>query len=126
MASASRIRRGFTLIELLVVIAIIAILIGLLLAAVQKAREAGRRADCQSRLRNQALAVGNYESAHGVLPPGAVQGPFEPTGTPAGASHSLWAVVLPFLDQPGRYRFDISFVCPPTRSAVPARILVMV
>jgi prepilin-type processing-associated H-X9-DG protein len=92
---------------------------------VQKAREAGRRADCQSRLRNQVLAVCNYESAHGVLPAGAVQGPFEPTGTPAGASHSLWAVVLPFLDQPGGYRFDVSFDDPANRSVVAARIPVL-
>src|SRR6478735_4213109 len=67
---------GFTLVELLVVIAIIGILVALLLPAVQAAREASRRADCQSRMHNLGLGLLNYESAKTTLPPGGItEGP---------------------------------------------------
>jgi prepilin-type N-terminal cleavage/methylation domain-containing protein/prepilin-type processing-associated H-X9-DG protein len=79
---------ALTLVELLVVIAIIGILIALLLPAIQAAREAARRAQCQNNLRQQALAVLNYESTHGQMPPGVIKD--NPEGTTAGDYYHGW------------------------------------
>jgi prepilin-type N-terminal cleavage/methylation domain-containing protein/prepilin-type processing-associated H-X9-DG protein len=72
MSSRSRRRQGFTLIELLVVISIIGILVGLLLPAINSAREAGRRAQCQSNMRNVVLAIVGYTTNKNVYPPAGV------------------------------------------------------
>lgn len=82
-------QRGFTLVELLVVIAIIGILVGLLLPAVQAAREAARRMSCSNNLKQNALALHNYESTYKTLPPSGID-----------FNQMSWAVmILPFMEQ---------------------------
>jgi prepilin-type N-terminal cleavage/methylation domain-containing protein/prepilin-type processing-associated H-X9-DG protein len=105
-------RSGFTLIELLVVIAIIAILIGLLLPAVQKVREAAARAKCMNGLKQMGLAAHNYHDANGKMPPAVQIARLPPNGdqnmlsayrTPSFGPN--WAVfLLPFMEQDALYR----------------------
>jgi prepilin-type N-terminal cleavage/methylation domain-containing protein/prepilin-type processing-associated H-X9-DG protein len=96
-------RRGFTLIELLVVIAIIAVLVGMLLPAVQKVREAASRVQCANNLKQLGLGLLQYESANHKFPPAQLDGP-------PGKSHGWAPYMLPYIEQQqlyNRYRWDL-------------------
>lgn len=99
-------RQAFTAIELMVTIAIIGILIALMLPAVQQSREAARRLQCQSHLKQLGLALHNYHAVHNILPPGSI------TVGPAFETLSGWgwgAMLLPYLDQVALYhRIDFA------------------
>jgi prepilin-type N-terminal cleavage/methylation domain-containing protein len=107
----ARARLGFTLIELLVVIAIIAVLIGLLVPAVQKVREAAARLSCGNNLKQLGLAAHNYHSVYGYLPPG-YNGPnpniHYPLSGHLTAGNPKWvgvlAYLLPYVEQDNIYR----------------------
>jgi prepilin-type N-terminal cleavage/methylation domain-containing protein/prepilin-type processing-associated H-X9-DG protein len=94
-----RSRKGFSLIELLVVIAIIAVLIGLLLPAVQQARESAYRTTCENNLKQLGTALHNYQVANGALPPSRL-----------GQGYASWCVlILPYVEQTPLYgQWDLS------------------
>jgi len=86
-------RRGFTLVELLAVLAIIGLMLGMLIPAVQRAREAGRVTQCSNNLKNMGLALANYQSAKRLFPPGNEQ--------LTGRFHAWSSFILPFLEETG-------------------------
>jgi prepilin-type N-terminal cleavage/methylation domain-containing protein/prepilin-type processing-associated H-X9-DG protein len=109
----SRRRNAFTLVELLVVIAIIAILIGLLLPAVQRVREAASRAKCSNNLKQIGLSLHNYHGVYSVFPPGKdhdYKG--KVPGAPVYARWSIHSHLLPFLEQDNLWA-SINFDFPP-------------
>lgn len=105
---AERKSNGFTLVELLVVIAIIGILIALLLPAVQAAREAARRTQCNNHLKQIGLALHNYHDTFGVFPPASINsGSVVPNG---GNAVSGWVFILPFMEMENLYNlWDFRF-----------------
>src|SRR5579863_9164219 len=107
VVSGNKSRRGFTLIELLVVIAIIAVLVSMLLPAVQQAREAARRSQCKNNLRQLALAALNFESTFGGFPYNAITKnnsqipyiPYDPNGSGTRGRCGGMVPLLPYIEQ---------------------------
>lgn len=102
----TRLHRGFTLVELLVVIAIIGILVALLLPAIQAARESARKSSCRNNLHQVGIAIHNYESAFGKLPPGYT---YQKGSQGNALGHSWTVMILPFMENQAVYdAFDFT------------------
>jgi len=121
MTNRPHIRPAFTLIEVLVVVAIIAVLIGLLLSAVQNVRGAAARVSCANNLKQIALAAHHYQDVNGMLPPGVYGDP--PNGTMFSGNYQYYGVLvplLPYLEQNNVFtQFSSSFNPSPTATGTP-------
>lgn len=121
-------RRALSLVELLVVLGVIGVLIGLMVPAIQRLRSSASKISCLNNLHNQALALLAYESTQGRFPPGAIAGPFEPHGVPAGVLHGLYPCVLGYLDSPARaaeYQWSVSYFDEANQNIVRSRLDVL-
>ena len=110
MKTFNKKQEGFTLVELLVVITIIGILAGLLLPAVQQARESARRSKCENNLRQLALAVHNFSTTYGYLPQSK-----RPAGDTSSARYAGFTDLLPFLEKENlfkNYNFSLNWSDP--------------
>src|SRR3989442_11564049 len=96
--------RAFTLVELLVVIAIIAVLVGLLLPAVQKVREAANRMKCSNNLKQFALACHSYHDVNGLFPPGGYSNPQGWDGWYSGQKGTWVVFTLPYMEQDNLFK----------------------
>ena len=112
---------AFTLIELLVVIAIIAVLLGLLLPAVQKVREAANRMKCCNNLKQLGLALHHFHDTRNKFPPGNAQGPLPEAGVTEPVTHGWAPYILPFIEQQkllDLYLWDLELYDPPNQQVV--------
>src|SRR5262245_51087294 len=128
---AQRVKSGFTLIELLVVIAIIAILIGLLLPAVQKVREAAARLQCFNNNKQLGLAIHGFHDSNGYFPPAGVDVDFgwPRRGIAPGIQHGMGVFLLPYVEQNAlyqKYRWDKDWRAPENQEVVKARLKVWI
>lgn len=125
MMRVSPCRRGFSLVELLVAIAIIAVLVGLVLPAVQMVRESGRRTQCRSGLRNLAVAIQAYETTHRVFPAGYVANQsgadLDPHSFDAAPGTGWGLLIAAYLDDPRSAAAVVGGHADPTWSVASAR-----
>jgi prepilin-type N-terminal cleavage/methylation domain-containing protein len=131
MVLHQRVRFGFTLIELLVVIAIIAILIGLLLPAVQKVREAAARTKCFNNNKQLGLALHSFHDVYGFFPPAGIDidAGWPRWGVPPGIQHGFGVFLLPYIEQNAlyqQYRWDRDWQAPENQPVVTTRLNVWI